>query len=97
MDLVLKVVRINKYNEFILQDKDSKKEYSLILEFYGIDKPKVNDVLFLNEKLVDKNYEGYSQPYAFEMLNDDDNNLNGIDIVGLVSKGKKYILKRVYG
>ncbi len=97
MNLKLKILKINKYNEFILQDQDSKKEYSLILEFYGINKPKINDILLLDERLLDKNYKGYSQSYAFEKFNDDDKNLNETDLVGLVSKDKKYILKRVYG
>lgn len=97
MNLKLKILKINKYNEFILQDQDSKKEYSLILEFYGINKPKINDILLLDERLLDKNYKGYSQPYAFEKFNDSDKNLNETDLVGLVSKDKKYILKRVYG
>ena len=97
MDLKLKIIKINKFNEFILQDQDSEKEYSLILEFYGINKPKINDILLLDERLLDKNYKGYSQPYAFEKFNDSDKNLNVTDLVGFVSKDKKYILKRVYG
>ena len=57
MDLKLKIIKINKFNEFILQDQDSEKEYSLILEFYGINKPKINDILLLDERLLDKNYK----------------------------------------
>ena len=97
MDLSLKIKKINEFNEYILQDKKSKKEYNLVLEFYGINQPNINDIILLNENLVNKNYEGYAQPYAFEIFDKKDIEINEIDMAGLITKDKKYILKRVYG
>lgn len=97
MDLSLKIKKINKFNEYILLDNKSKKEYNLVLEFYGMKTPKVNDVLLLNANLVDPKSKWYSQPYAFEPLGSDDLDLNESDMAGLVTKDKKYVLKRIYG
>lgn len=97
MLLNLKVIKVNNFNEYILEDKKEGKEYSIIMEFYGIDKPKVNDIIALSDRLVDPNNKWYSQPYAFELLNDTETNLKQIDVIGLISKDKKYILKRIYG
>lgn len=97
MLLKLKIIKVNNFNEYILKDKKEGKEYSIIMEFYGIDKPKVNDIIALSDRLVDPNDKWYSQPYAFELLNDTETNLKQIDVIGLISKDKKYILKRIYG
>ena len=97
MDVNLKILEIKKFNEYILQSNENKKKYSLILEFYGLDKPKVNDTLVLNENLLNTKHKDYSQPYAFEILNDNDLDVKENDMAGLVTKDKKYILKRIYG
>lgn len=96
MDLSLKIRQINKFNEYILQDVKTKKTHRLILEFYGIN-PKLGDIILLNEKLLDPKSDLYVQSYAFEKLNEIENNFDETDLAGLMSNDKKYILKRMYG
>ena len=62
---------------------------------------KVGDKILIHEKLVDVNWSGYTQPYAFElnqtmlpkqvMLNND------VEFVVLGSGNKNFVLKRIYG
>ncbi len=96
MDLSLKIMQINKFNEYILQDVKTKKTHRLILEFYGIN-PKVGDMILLNEKLLDPKSDLYVQSYAFEELDGNENNLDEMDLAGLITNNKKHILKRMYG
>lgn len=93
---ILNVVNVGKFGRFDFVDKNSKTVHSLIMEFYDIPTPEVGDCILINEKLLDKNYEGYAQPYAFKfdggaMKNDD------IEKIAVHKHGKNYVLKRVYG
>lgn len=103
MILKLKIIKKKEHNEFILQESKSKKEYSIILGFYGINNPEVNDTIFLDNSLLDSNNEWFSQPYTFEIINKKTNSkkdnmgLKKIDLALFISKNKKYILKRIYG
>lgn len=97
MDTSLKIKEIKKHGEFVLQNQKTKQECRLILQFYGIQSPQVGDVLLLNERLLNPKDEWFSQPYAFEALEDSDDGLKEIDLAGLITKDKKYLLKRVYG
>lgn len=96
MDVFLKIKQINEFNEYILQEVETKKEYRLILKFYGIN-AKVGDLVVINEKLLDPKSEFYVQSYAFEELSEIENDLDEADLAGLISIGGKYILKRMYG
>lgn len=96
MQVSLKIKRINKFNEYILQDVKTNKKHRLILEFYGIN-PKVGDLIMVNEKLLDPKSEHYIQSYAFEKLGEIESNLDETDLAGLMSNDKKYVLKRMYG
>ena len=96
MDSSLKIRQINKFNEYILQDIKTKRTHRLILEFYGIN-PKVGDIILLNEELLDPKSDLYIQSYAFEKFNEIENNLDKADLAGLITKDKKYVLKRMYG
>lgn len=96
--VILEISSVNLYNNYNLLDKKNNKTYSLYLEFYGIDKPKVGDCLAINEKLLDRNYEGYCQPYAFKLCeNENKINANDIEKIALNLGNKKYVLKRIYG
>ena len=96
MDLSLKIMQINKFNEYILQDIKTKKTHRLILEFYKIN-PNVGDIILISEKLLDPKSDLYIQSYAFEELEEITKNLDEADLAGLITKDKKYILKRMYG
>ncbi len=97
MDLKLKVVQLKPYNQYVLLDEASQKTFSLVLEFYGVKSPQINDFLVLNEKLLDQNFEGYCEPYAFTPLEDSDEIRDESELSGLICSGEKYVLKRVYG
>lgn len=97
MILSLKIKEIKEYNEYILQDMTTKKQYSLILEFHRLNNPKIGDVLLLDASLLNRNSKNFSQPYAFEKLDNEEKNIGENDLACLVCKDKKYILKRIYG
>jgi len=93
------IKEILDYNAYKLRTKD--KEYNLVLEFYGVDKPNVGDMLLIHELLLDPKWENYTQPYAFEVKTDvslkkikDDNNE---EFIVLRTRNKNYALRRIYG
>jgi hypothetical protein len=96
----LTIKEINKFNEYVLEDKD-KNNYSLIMEFYDVQKPEVGDTLLLHENLLNKNSAEYSQPYSFGALDNkcgrEKSLLTETEIIGLQYKNKKIMLKRIYG
>ena len=96
----LKIVNI-KSNTYNLIDKNNNK-YSLNLEFVNFEeKPEINDYIFICEKLLDKNYEGYCGFYSFGPLNMDYGKENvlpsDIDSLIIIKNDKKICLKRLYG
>jgi len=96
----LKILNIDNHT-FDLIDKN-KNKYKLNLEFYGIlDDPSANDYIFLCEKLLDKNFEGYCGSYSFGPLDEKygkENVLpNDEDSLVLIKNNKKIFLKRFYG
>ncbi len=93
---VFNIVNVGEFGKFSLAQKDSKAVHSLIMEFYGIPAPEVGDSILINEKLLDKNYEGYAQPYAFKL---DGGAIRNEDTekIAVHKQGKNYVLKRVYG
>ena len=96
MYISLKIMQINNFNEYILQDKDTDKRHQLVLEFHGIS-PKVDDMIVLDERLLDPKSDLYIKSYAFEAINDDKTAVSGADLAGLITKDKEYVLKRMYG
>ena len=96
----LKVEKINQY-EYELKDENEKK-YNLNLEFCDINESlEVEDIVYINEKLLDKKYEGYSTSYTFGNLESkygkEIKNLNDIDVIKIVKKDDEVYLKRIYG
>lgn len=92
------IIKCLEYNEFIV--KCGEKTHNIVLEFYGVDNPVVGDKLIVNEILLDKSWENYSQPYAFETIAINPLNvekLNNNDLVVLKTKDNIYALQRIYG
>ena len=102
MFVSLKIISINKNNEYVLQNEKSKKQHTLMLEFYNVKNPKVGDRLFISKNLLDINFEGFCQPYAFTVANENEiekfaqNNFDN-EIAVLFNSNNKTILKRIYG
>ena len=95
----LRIEKINAYGEYILIEDETKKIFSLILEFYSNFSPKVDDVIVINEKLLDRKFEGFCQPYAFKDSNkkvkDFGEELEHILIH--TKDNKNFVLERIYG
>ena len=91
--------KVLDYNTYILKTK--KGSFELVLEFYGVDKPKVGDKMLISEKLFDKNSQFYTQPYAFEISNtkkaSEVKQTNDINYIVLSVNDKVCVLKRIYG
>ena len=88
----LTIVKIDKFNSFTLQD--GKNEHLLTLEFYNMPKPKKGDVLIMPEKWLDRKSPDFVGFMCFEP--GDEKSPKG-EVVGLHTKTKDYILKRIYG
>lgn len=93
----LKVLKINEYNNFLLKDVQTEKVYSLFLEFYNVPDIEVSDTIFLNKNLLNPQFEGFAQPYAFELFLGNVDEKNNLEYAIYCKKNKKYILKRIYG
>ena len=94
----LRILKVDKY-DYILEDYKNNK-YKFNIEFQGIEKfPKENDIIYIPNNLLNKNYKEYSNVYTFGNL---DNNcgrniINEEDIIILIINNNKYYLKRLYG
>ncbi len=93
----LKVLNVNEYNNFLLKDVQTEKVYSLFLEFYNVPNIEVGDTIFLNHNLLNPQFEGFAQPYAFELFSGEVDVKNNNEDLEFCSKNKKYCLKRIYG
>ena len=98
--VLLKIESINK-NLYKLKN-ENEIIYEFSLKFLDIDiVPNVNDSICINEKLLNKNYDGYSSFYTFGGLESvygkANISLDDIDVIKLCSGGKTFYLKRLYG
>ena len=84
----VKVVKIDNYNYTL---SDGIKEYQLNMEFYSKYQPKVNDIIYLADKILDK-----FNLYTFDDLYNDDN-VKVDDIIKIISGKNEYYLQRQYG
>lgn len=96
----LKIQNINK-NLYQLKDID-ERVYELTLKFLDIDVAiNIDDVIYMDEHLLSKNYEGYSTFYTFGSLESvygkANISLDDIDVIELCSGGRTFYLKRLYG
>ena len=89
--VTLKFVKEKEYNRYNLVDEQNTKYYSLVLEFYDMQKPTLNSCLQIDERLLDPQYEDYCQPYAFEPTNQKDY------CAILIDNDNKTYLRRIYG
>ena len=94
--LTLKIMAI-KDSKFLLLDEERDKLINIYFEFYKIDVKK-GDEITLDERLISRNYEGYAQPYAFELVeNSQYNKKKEVDFAMLKRGTTKMLLRRIYG
>lgn len=94
----LEITKVENHKYFLFC-KECDLMFTSLFEFYGITSPKVGDTISLDEKLLDPYFEGYCQPYAFELVhnrNDFDENKK-TEFAILCTNDKKYLLRRIYG
>ena len=94
----LKIIQKLQYNTYTLEEKDTKKQYHLSLEFYDDVIADIGDYLLIDEKLLDPNYVGFCQPYAFGRTNKSVEEIKGnLDYVVLHKNKFNVVLERLYG
>lgn len=97
----LKILKVKKNHEYILQEIKSKAEHSLIINFYDTKAPKVGDFIRMHESLLNRHSENFAQPYFFANLFSDYGRdiefLREEEVICLYYKDSKVILKRIYG
>ena len=94
----LKFVGFRPNNKYLVRDIKTNKVYSLVFEFYGIDKPKRKDIIVLDDELLNRNSEYFTQPFAFKLYDEKQGNVtDNKELAGLYSNNKKFILRRIYG
>lgn len=88
-----------KNGVFSLYDKKNDRHYDLFLEFYGIDYPKTGDKISLPSELLNPAFEGFCQPYAFEVVQNKNeyDKQKKTEFATLLTNDKKYLLRRIYG
>lgn len=103
--VLCKIKKCLKFNTYLLEIKKEidcnacEKLTELQIEFYGIDQPKENAYLLLNEKLLDRNSTEFTQPYSFELYENKPTKeeLNSGEFAVLKIDSKNIVLKRIYG
>ena len=76
--------------DFIITDEKGVV-HRLNIEFYSEYKPQVNDILYIDDSVLKE-----VNLYAYEEINDTDN-IDIKDVIKVLSSGKYYYYKRVYG
>lgn len=97
--IACEIEKVADFGSYVL--KSGAKRFKVVLEFYGVTKPKVNDKILINERLLDINWEGYTQPYAFGLIGKvtpkQVMSANNPEYIVLGTAGKNFVLKRMYG
>ena len=97
----LEIIKVNNYI-YTLKDEESNI-YEFTLEFHDLKSlPQEGDYIFMSEELLDKEYQEYSDFYAFGALNDPSGRIikrthNIQDVIVISNNSNKKYLKRLYG
>ena len=95
------IVETTDNNIYKLKDENDNT-YTFKIKFHNItEKPQVNDIIYISEKLLDSKNEEYNNFYTFgdlknkygRKIEDEDDD----DIIIIEKQGKRYYLKRLYG
>ena len=100
----LKVESINEHNVYTFSYLEKNAKIDLMFELYGLNKSfslQKDDIIYINEKLLNKNSSNYIEPYSFEVTKDylpkNVVFLNMENCIVLKRKNKMLVLKRIYG
>lgn len=95
--VVCKIEKCLDFNGYELKAGD--KKFRVVLDFFGVEQPKVGDVIALHKNLLDEKSAEFTGFYAFEVENTKHTEYSKTDQeIALYQTGdKKFVLKRVYG
>lgn len=96
----LSIMKVDEYLYYL--EDEMHNQYTLNLEFLDIDTVlKSGNFIYMNEKLLDKNYEGYSTNYTFGNFENQygkaNISLEDVDVIKVEIEDKEIYLKRLYG
>ena len=97
--IIGKVKKALNYNEYVIVFDG--KDYNMVFEILGTDGLQEGDKILLHEKLLDRKWAGYTQPYAFAVAKGSDAELvkmkNDAEFIAIKHKDENIVLKRIYG
>lgn len=90
------ILKKMEYSEYIIKVKN--KIINMVLEFYGID-VNAGDILFLDEKILDKNSPEYTEPVSFRVVEKEEekNSRENKEYAILYTSNAEIRLRRIYG
>ena len=98
----LKIIEINDVKYTLIDDEE--KTYSLVIDFLDVKRlPKENDIIIIDERLFDREYEDYCFMYTFGDINSkygrNKDTLQEVETMKIVysDDSKEVLLKRLYG
>ena len=84
----VKVIKIDNYNYSLF---DGKKTYVKNIELYSDEAIKVNDIIYISEKILkENNLFSFTELFHDKIIDRD-------DIIKVISDDKEYYLQRIYG
>lgn len=97
--MICEIKKVLEFDTYLLKSKSG--EYKQMIELYGLDKLNVGDRIKIDKRLLSQTSQSYTQPYAFELVDNAQvkliNKNNEAEYIGVEKGDKKYLLKRVYG
>lgn len=96
---VMKIESVGEYGQFTLVDENGEK-HVLLFEFYQTPPLEKGDKIMIDEVLLDRQYEGFVQPYAFEKTTKGEilKNKAPLEEIGYIEKqGEKIVIRRIFG
>ena len=98
----LKILTINDASYTLIDDEE--KIYNLVIDFLSVNRlPKENDIIIIDERLLDKEYEDYCFMYTFGDLDSkygrNKDTLQEAETMRIIynDDSKEDLLKRLYG
>ena len=86
----LKIIKKDKYCNYILEDKD-KNKYDVNINFMNTNKPSLGSTIYIQESVLKENVSLNYSPIEKE------DDFNEDEIIKLVDKNKEIYLVRLYG
>lgn len=87
---------------YTIQNQATKEEKQHYFTFYNLEEDvKVGDEILISKELFDKKYKEFSREYFFGDINSKYGrkitSLENNDVITIIKKDKKFVLKRFYG